>query len=76
MSGFGFVTIRGRKNAEKALKDVNGKLVDGRELAVDWAVERSVWEEAKGNDVAADEASVATNGEEPEFITEYRKSER
>ena len=73
MSGFGFVTIRGRKNAEKALKDVNGKLVDGRELAVDWAVERSVWEEAKGNDVAADEAGAATNGEESGVISDIDK---
>ncbi|KAK4938927.1 RNA recognition motif-containing protein [Elasticomyces elasticus] len=41
--GFGFVTLRGRKNAEKALEGVNGKEVDGRILAVDWAVEKEVW---------------------------------
>lgn len=44
-AGFGFVTIRGRKNAEKAMAGVNGKEVDGRMLAVDWAVEKDVWEE-------------------------------
>ncbi|EEH08701.1 RNA recognition domain-containing protein-containing protein [Histoplasma capsulatum G186AR] len=44
-SGFGFVVLRGRKNAEKALNAVNGKEVDGRTLAVDWAVEKSVWDE-------------------------------
>lgn len=43
LSGFGFVTMRGRKNAENALAGVNGKEVDGRVLAVDWAVERDVW---------------------------------
>ena len=43
-AGFGFVTLRGRKNAEKALHGVNGKEVDGRTLAVDWAVEKQVWE--------------------------------
>lgn len=48
-AGFGFVVLRGRKNAEKALEAVNGKEVDGRTLAVDWAVEKSVWEEAQQN---------------------------
>lgn len=44
LAGFGFVVLRGKKNAEKALEAVNGKEVDGRTLAVDWAVEKSVWE--------------------------------
>ncbi|KAL4879788.1 hypothetical protein BJY04DRAFT_192955 [Aspergillus karnatakaensis] len=44
LAGFGFVVLRGKKNAEKALAAVNGKEVDGRTLAVDWAVEKEVWE--------------------------------
>ena len=44
MSGFGFVMMRGRKNAEKAMEAVNGKEVDGRTLAVDWAVEKGAYE--------------------------------
>ncbi|KAL5050231.1 hypothetical protein BDW71DRAFT_173441 [Aspergillus fruticulosus] len=44
LAGFGFVVLRGKKNAEKALEAVNGKEVDGRTLAVDWAVEKEVWE--------------------------------
>jgi len=44
MAGFGFVVLRGRKNAEKALEGINGKLIDGRTLAVDWAVEKEVYE--------------------------------
>ena len=43
-AGFGFVILRGRRNAERALEGVNGKEVDGRALAVDWAVEKDVWE--------------------------------
>ncbi|CAF9930559.1 MAG: RNA recognition motif-containing protein [Alectoria fallacina] len=43
-AGFGFVILRGRKNAERALEGVNGREVDGRTLAVDWAVEKEVWE--------------------------------
>ncbi|KAK2753933.1 RNA recognition motif-containing protein [Arachnomyces sp. PD_36] len=46
-AGFGFVVMRGRKNAEKAIAAVNGKEVDGRTLAVDWAVEKSVWEDSQ-----------------------------
>ena len=41
--GFGFVVLRGRKNAEKALEGVNGKEIEGRTLAVDWAVDKEVW---------------------------------
>ncbi|OAX80064.1 hypothetical protein ACJ72_05613, partial [Emergomyces africanus] len=48
-SGFGFVVLRGRKNAEKALEAVNGKEVDGRTLAVDWAVEKSIWDELQNH---------------------------
>ncbi|KAJ6094723.1 hypothetical protein N7467_002236 [Penicillium canescens] len=47
LAGFGFVILRGRKNAEKALQNVNGKEIDGRTLAVDWAVEKDVWETTK-----------------------------
>lgn len=50
LSGFGFVTLRGRKNAEKALQTINGKEIDGRQLAVDWAVEKDVWETTKKDD--------------------------
>jgi nucleolar protein 4 len=42
LSGFGFVTMR-RKGAERALEAVNGKIVDGRTLAVDWAVSKQEW---------------------------------
>jgi nucleolar protein 4 len=44
-AGFGFVVMRGRKNAEKALAAINGTTVDGRQLAVDWAVEKEIWED-------------------------------
>jgi nucleolar protein 4 len=53
LMGFGIILIRGKQNAEKALADMNGKEIDGRTLAVDWAVDREVWEKAKGNEAAA-----------------------
>ncbi len=46
LSGFGFVTLRGHKNAEKAIQGVNGKVIDGRAVTVDWAVEKQLWEES------------------------------
>ncbi|WEW55551.1 RNA recognition motif-containing protein [Emydomyces testavorans] len=48
-SGFGFVVMRGKKNAERAIEGVNGKEVDGRTLAVDWAVDKETWERLQGS---------------------------
>ncbi|KEY67317.1 hypothetical protein S7711_04569 [Stachybotrys chartarum IBT 7711] len=45
LKGFGFVTLRGKKNAEAALEAINGKEIDGRTLAVDWAVDKQTWEQ-------------------------------
>ena len=58
--GFGFVVMRGRKNAEKALEAINGSMAGGRTLAVDWAVDKDVWQNKnKSEDVKEDEESEA-----------------
>ena len=44
-AGFGFVTFQDHRNAERALQTLNGEMVNGRTLAVDWAVEKEVWED-------------------------------
>lgn len=60
MAGFGFVLMRGRKNAERAIEGVNGKEVDGRTLAVDWAVEKGTYEDqVKGEESEQDEEESA-----------------
>ncbi|KAF7555220.1 hypothetical protein G7046_g6596 [Stylonectria norvegica] len=46
LKGFGFVTIRGKPNAERALQAINGKEIDGRTLAVDWAVDKETWDKS------------------------------
>jgi len=76
-AGFGFVVLRGRKNAEKALAGVNGKEVDGRTLAVDWAVEKEVWETLpKGDPDKTEPASnLDTNGHLDESADSSVKSE-
>jgi len=70
LSGFGFVVLRGKKNAEKALEGVNGKEVDGRVLAVDYAVEKEVWKEQEGgkeeDEVAAEKEAANVQDEEVE----------
>ncbi|KAI0184986.1 hypothetical protein EV127DRAFT_213539 [Xylaria flabelliformis] len=50
LSGFGFVTMRGRKNAEAAIEGVNGKVVDGRTVSVDWAVSKDEWQKHEKKD--------------------------
>jgi nucleolar protein 4 len=51
--GFGIVILRGKKNAERALAGLNGKEVDGRILAVDWAVDKQTWQQIQRNELAA-----------------------
>ncbi|KAJ4351774.1 RNA recognition motif-containing protein [Didymosphaeria variabile] len=45
LRGFGFVALRGKKNAEKAMEELNGKEIDGRQIAVDWAVDKDAWQD-------------------------------
>lgn len=54
LAGFGFVVLRGRKNAEKALNGVNGKEIDGRTLAVDWAVSKEQYDKVLKNEEDVD----------------------
>ena len=49
--GFGIVIVRGTKNAERALAGLNGKEVDGRVLAVDWAVDKKTWEQIQQEEI-------------------------
>lgn len=63
-AGFGFIVMRGRKNAERAMEAVNGKEVDGRTLAVDWAVDKTMWEGANAAADGADGEQKPVQGEE------------
>lgn len=59
-AGFGFVVLRGRKNAEKALEGVNGKKIEGRTLAVDWAVDKAIWDKAQDGQSGPENTDVNT----------------
>ncbi|PHH80000.1 hypothetical protein CDD80_3129 [Ophiocordyceps camponoti-rufipedis] len=66
LKGFGFVTLRGYKNAEKALESINGKIIDGRPLAVDWAVDKDTWEKQKDQGCGDKGDAKEDGGEEDE----------
>lgn len=70
LRGFAFVAMRGKKNAERALAELNGKDIDGRPIAVDWAVDKDAWQtlqkaEDKKDADMADVDSEAESSEEP-----------
>lgn len=67
MAGFGFVVMRGRKNAEKAIAGVNGKEVDGRTLAVDWSVEKGVYQGLQQGSEDAEEGAEGVKDEDTEM---------
>jgi nucleolar protein 4 len=75
-AGFGFVVMRGRKNAEKALTAINGTMVDGRTLAVDWAVDKKVWETRnKSPESDAEEESMDQHEGGEELNADHHTSE-
>lgn len=72
MAGFGFVIFRSRKLAEKAIEGVNGKEVDGRTLAVDWAVEKDEYQkqvrQEAGEESEAGEKDNSEDEDEDEIL--------
>ncbi|KAK6463236.1 hypothetical protein DFJ63DRAFT_285748 [Scheffersomyces coipomensis] len=68
MCGFAFVTMKKVAAAEKAVKESVGLKIDGREVAVDLALEKSKWEEVKEDDDEEEE-------EEDEAVEEEENDE-
>ena len=64
MSGFAFVTMKGYKNAENAIEKTNGMEIDGRTVAVDWAVEKNEWEQKGAVDMDIGEGGEGKEDEE------------
>jgi nucleolar protein 4 len=48
--------MRGKKNAERALAELNGRDIDGRPIAVDWAVDRDAWQTLQKTEQEGDDA--------------------
>jgi nucleolar protein 4 len=72
LSGFGFVTIRGVPNSQKAMDSINGKVIDGRTLAVDWAVDKDMWEQQRD---AQDEEEAGSNDDLSQSQNELNANE-
>lgn len=80
MSGFAFVTMKGYKNAERAMEKINGKEIEGRPVAVDWALEKEDYqkrveqeqeqEQKDGNDVKIKEEDASDDDEDTEDAEE------
>ncbi|CAK9438361.1 uncharacterized protein LODBEIA_P25850 [Lodderomyces beijingensis] len=66
MCGFAFVVMKKFAAAEKAVKEAQGLKIDGREVAVDFAVEKSKWEEIKEEDgeTQAGDVDVSDGGDD------------
>ena len=58
--GFGFVTLASEEMQKKAVEEMNGKTVDGREIAVKVAIDNP---KVEGEEVEAGEGGMVENGE-------------
>jgi nucleolar protein 4 len=73
LRGFGFVSLRGKKNAERAIQELNGKEIDERPIAVDWAVDRDTWQSLQKTEQEGDDAE-ANGGDEDEDMEDAESS--
>lgn len=64
MSGFAFVTMKKDIAAERAVKQSVGLKIDGREVAVDLAMEKSKWEDIKAAEPEKEEEEEEDEEEE------------
>lgn len=75
MSGFAFVTMRKKVHALKAIEDSKDLRIEGREVAVDFALEKGKWESKNGDDVESEEFDDESSGEEEEGDDDESESE-
>ncbi|QIX01745.1 hypothetical protein AMS68_007262 [Peltaster fructicola] len=76
LPGFGFVVMRSRKHAEKIIESENGKEVDGRVIAVDWAVKKEVYQQAVQEEPEAVDASDALVGDSDADTADEEQSDQ
>ncbi|CAN6322270.1 unnamed protein product [Urochloa humidicola] len=69
--GFAFVSFTRKQDAENAIKNINGKVVAKRPVAVDWAVPKKVYTVAAKSDAKDNElANVPDNGSDDDTSEE------
>ncbi|KAK9433423.1 hypothetical protein V1505DRAFT_362612 [Lipomyces doorenjongii] len=76
MSGFAFVTMRKRTSAERAIKEANGMRIEGRQVAVDFAVEKDTWRNhlESGLELGKEKLDIS-DGDESEEESEEKESD-
>lgn len=60
--GFGFVTLASEEQQQKAVNEMNGKEIEGREIAVKVAIDSPDKTDEDANAPAAEAAAEGTNG--------------
>ena len=74
LRGFGFVSLRGKKNAERAIQELNGKEISERPIAVDWAVDRDTWQSLQKTEQEGDDEAKAGAEDEDEDMDDAESS--
>lgn len=74
MSGFAFVTMKKNTSAENAIKGSQGLKIEGREVAVDFAIEKSKWEAYK-KDEEDEESEEEDENEEANTSDDHEEKE-
>ncbi|KAH4002593.1 hypothetical protein HBI81_158250 [Parastagonospora nodorum] len=67
LRGFAFVALRGKKHAERAIQGLNGKEIDGRTIAVDWAVDRDTWQGLQKTEQDGDDAKAGAEDDDEDM---------
>ncbi|WBW72275.1 RNA-binding protein Nop4 [Schizosaccharomyces osmophilus] len=75
MCGFAFVWMQDREAAQKAMEAVNGTKLDGRLVAVDWALSKDAYESNATSQEEPDEASKENDESDQEEIEEDAESD-
>ncbi|AMD22576.1 HHL194Cp [Eremothecium sinecaudum] len=75
LRGFAFVTMKKISNCKKAIEECKDLKIDGRQVAVDFAVQKNRWEEFKEkHDTPKDEDDATGSASEAEDLEEAEKS--
>lgn len=75
MKGFAFVVMKKQAAADRAVKESAGLKIDGREVAVDLAVEKSKWEAQKEEEKDEEKEEDSEKDEEDEEKDEEKDEE-
>jgi nucleolar protein 4 len=70
MTGFAFVEMKTRKAAGKVIEHINGMEIEGRQVAVDWCVNKDDW--TQHHKETAREESIDEDDDEPIQIDEVK----